>query len=91
MNEKVLEALQALAIKLGTTADHLWGVLIKQAPIDGTIDLIACIALVLFNVASLRLVVRKALSDDPDWGEEIAVVACLAAALLLFHVISDGL
>lgn len=40
MNDKVLEALQTLAEKLGVTAEHLWGVLLKQAPIDGTIFLV---------------------------------------------------
>lgn len=79
MNEKILEALQTLAAKLGVTAEHLWGVLIKQAPIDGTIDFIACVSLVYFNVAFLRLVVRKTLSDDPDcaiaaWGAVVVLV-----------------
>lgn len=40
MNEKILKALTALAEKLGTTAEYLWGVLVKQAPINGVIDLL---------------------------------------------------
>ncbi len=86
MNDKVLEALQTLAAKLGTTVDHLWGVLLKQAPIDGTIDLIVCIALVWFNVSFLRAVVRKTLSDDPEWEEEKAIIAWMMVAV--FFVIS---
>lgn len=83
MNEKILEALQTLAAKLGVTAEHLWGVLIKQAPIDGTIDFIACVSLVYFNVAFLRLVVRKTLSDDPDWKEGDAIAAWGAVVVLV--------
>ncbi len=29
--EKVLERIDTLALKLGTTAEHLWGILVKQA------------------------------------------------------------
>lgn len=34
------KALAVLAEKLGTNVEHLWGVLIRQAPIDGTVDLL---------------------------------------------------
>ncbi len=37
MNEQLLKD---LAAKLGTTADHLWGVLIRQAPISIVSDLL---------------------------------------------------
>ena len=33
MNDKTLQLLTELANKLGTTADHLWGILLKQVPI----------------------------------------------------------
>ncbi len=34
MNGEILKRLDALAAKLGVTADHLWGVLIRQARIE---------------------------------------------------------
>lgn len=34
MNEQTLKALDALAAKLGTTAQYLWAVLVKQAAIE---------------------------------------------------------
>lgn len=37
MDDKTLAFLQALAAKLGTTAEYLWGVLLRQAPISGGI------------------------------------------------------
>ena len=60
--------------------------LLKQAPIDGDIDLIVCVALVWFNIAFLRLVVRKTVSDDPEWEEEKAIIAW--CTVVVFLVIS---
>jgi len=40
MNEQNLQLISLLAQKLGTTSEYLWFVLIKQATISGTIDLI---------------------------------------------------
>lgn len=51
MNEETSKLLQQLASKLGTTTEYLWGVLLKQAPIDATIQLIqTCICLLGFFV-----------------------------------------
>jgi hypothetical protein len=40
MNEQTTKLVEQLAIKLGTTADYLWSVLLKQAPISALTDLI---------------------------------------------------
>jgi hypothetical protein len=40
VNDQTAALLQNLANKLGTTSEYLWGVLIRQAPISGTADLI---------------------------------------------------
>lgn len=43
-NEKIInDAVTLLSHKLGTTAQHLWEVLIKQAPYSSAIDLLAFI------------------------------------------------
>jgi K+-transporting ATPase A subunit len=39
MNE-VAKTLQVLATQLGTTVEHLWGVLLRQAPITGVVSII---------------------------------------------------
>ena len=39
MNKETLDLVRGLADKLGTTAEHLWGVLVKQAPISSACDL----------------------------------------------------
>lgn len=40
MNENTEKLIRELAEKLGTTAEHLWGVLIRQAPITAITDLL---------------------------------------------------
>jgi len=38
--DRIMESLDALAAKLGTTAEYLWAVLVKQAPVQGGMTLI---------------------------------------------------
>lgn len=40
MNETTDKLLRDLAAKLGTTVDHLWAVLVKQAPIHSAVALL---------------------------------------------------
>jgi hypothetical protein len=44
--KELTELLGKLADKLGTTVEKLWSVLLKQAPISGTVDLLLCASLV---------------------------------------------
>lgn len=59
MDDKTLQALTALANKLGTTAEYLWGVLLRQAPITGVINLAVMAAWVAMAVLLLRWVRSK--------------------------------
>ena len=59
MDDKTLQALTTLADKLGTTSEYLWGVLLKQAPITGVIDMVTVIVLVVLVVLWARFVQRK--------------------------------
>ena len=53
MNERLNNALAALAEKLGTSVDHLWAVLVKQAGIEAWVSI--CLYAVLIVAASLFL------------------------------------
>ena len=84
MDEKTLSALTALAQKLGTTAEYLWGVLLKQAPITGAIDLVVMAAWIAAAVWWLRLVQRNTSKPTAstenkcpraEWEDEGAVFA----------------
>jgi uncharacterized membrane protein YfcA len=69
MDDNTLQALTQLAQKLGTTAEYLMGVLIKQGPISGLIDLLIMAIMAYGSYIGVRLVLRK--NDDDN---EIAVV-----------------
>jgi hypothetical protein len=64
MNEKIFEALTALANKLGTTAEMLWASLIRQA----RIALIADILTVALTVISAFWCLRVYRKYDGLWG-----------------------
>lgn len=69
MNDKTLELIQQLATKFGTTADHLWGVLIKQAPVSCGCDLVVLIAYAFFFIWGFRKFIhqlRTNTSSDKD-------------------------
>jgi hypothetical protein len=67
MDEKTLQVLTALANKLGVTAQYLWSVLLRQAPITGAIDLFL-LSLLVFGVWRLtRYVYRR---KPGEWGDD---------------------
>lgn len=45
MDERTEKLLRELADKFGTTVDHLWSVLVHQAPINATVDCVAVLSL----------------------------------------------
>lgn len=55
MNNDVGELILELAERLGTTGEHLWGVLVRQAPISGAIDLTVMAAWVLAVAWAFRV------------------------------------
>jgi uncharacterized membrane protein len=59
MDDKTLQALTALATELGTTSEYLFGVLVKQAPISGTINLLVMAAWAYACVVLVRITKRK--------------------------------
>ena len=105
MDDKTLQALTTLAAKLGTTAEYLWGVLLRQAPITGAIDLAVMAAWVGMAVFLIRLVRRKTKTPakteedrypSAEWGEEGAVFSwagaigfALVAALIVGSQLSS--
>ena len=53
LTQEILQRLDALAQKLGTTVEHLWPLLVKEQSVMGWAGLVALALLFLFGVASL--------------------------------------
>lgn len=96
MDEKTLQALTTLAEKLGTTAEYLWSVLLKQAPISAATDLVVIAALVFGVVMWAKFVQRKTAKPEvtendryprAEWGSNegifFAWVSVFVSALII--------
>lgn len=86
MNDKTTALIEKLADKLGTTVEHLWGVLLHQAPISGAVDLAKVVVMVLVAVGLVWVVKGKTTEpaetkDDlyprAEWGDDVAFFAWL--------------
>lgn len=93
MDEKYRQLIEALAAKLGTTAEHLWGVLVRQAPISGAVDLVLCIMIAAATWWWVALVKRKTMRPPEtetnsypraEWEGEGAILAWVAAFIAGF-------
>jgi uncharacterized membrane protein len=92
MDDKTLQALTALATKLGTTAEYLWGVLLKQAPITGLVHLALLTSLVVMAVWWTRVVIDKTTEREvngfsyprAEWQDEEALAGWLSVAAFAF-------
>lgn len=68
MNETTDKLIRGLAEKLGTTTQHLWSVLLKQAPISSTSDtilILGYLAILIF----LYKIVREKTKEEGDWND----------------------
>ena len=92
MDEKTLQAVTGLANKLGITAEYLWGVLLRQAPLTGIIDLMLIMTWVIGAVVWCRFIVRKTTCPRPteddryskaEWTGESALFAWASAVVVV--------
>ncbi|MGB4574573.1 MAG: hypothetical protein WBI79_06225, partial [Kiritimatiellia bacterium] len=87
MNEATAKLIEELAAKLGTTAEHLWGVLVRQAPISATVNAALTLAWVVALVCGWRFAVRsmKLANKDSIMHDEV-VRACVIVTLILVSI-----
>lgn len=74
MNDKIELLIRELAEKLGTTGEHLWGVLLQQAAITAVTDLMVYVVLIALLLWSARLIQEK-ITAQPDVADEVVVIA----------------
>jgi len=96
--ERALDLLAALAARLGTTADHLWPVLVRQAFLHGVVLLVVGVLL----GGGLLLVCRLSARRSWELGEKrefspqegpliaVAIVSGVVATVLLPLTLAGG-
>ena len=83
MDIKTEALMRELADKLGTTVEHLWGVMVRQGPIQGVVELLLLAGMVGIIVALWRAVRAKISGDDPEWDcDEMVSAICCSLALI---------
>ena len=96
MDDKYRQLIEDMAAKFGTTAEHLWGVLVKQAPISGAVNLALCIVIATAAIWWLKIVIRKTKPVSPgpnkhpgaEWEYDTAVPAYISAAVAVILAIA---
>lgn len=66
MKEETTELLNQLAQKLGTTTEYLWSILLKQAPISATLDLIKMLFILFFGLILWKIHKHLMKKEDRD-------------------------
>lgn len=89
MNEQTILFLKELSNKLGTTSEHLFSVLVKQAPITGSINLLLLIFFATCTFLCGRFVFKKTCIAEkdrmyPEWIDGAAFAAWFGFAILVF-------
>lgn len=83
MNDQTTQLLRELAERLGTTTEHLWGVLVRQAPLSGLTHLFCWgIAATIFTLSFKRI--RKIDNDEWDTPARSIATGIWAIGLLIF-------
>lgn len=75
MNEQTAKLIADLASKLGTTAEHLWSVLARQAPISCGIVLVSLAAEITFLIWFTRWLWRNPVVKSEDEDRHVFSVA----------------
>lgn len=85
MNEQTTKLIEQLAEKLGTTTQYLWSVLLKQAPVSATINILYILLVIGMGFFLLRL--HKFFSNEDgrmsydDQGEYLGVPMFIAGVV----------
>jgi hypothetical protein len=65
--KQVSEVLDVLAQKFGSTVEHLWGILIKQAYVEGIISLVWVIISIIVGTISIKYIIKFFKEEDDGW------------------------
>ena len=97
MDKNMKELLETLAAKLGTTVDHIWVILLKQAPISALSSLLFIIIVYALGAVLYKLHLRFIKETEESYSayddnEGLIVIMILATggwgALFMYHFIS---
>jgi len=90
MNE-ALGLIEQLAVKLGTTADQMWAVLLGQAPINGIINIFQYVLICIGCFCWYRVTLNVHAKIQDSWAEEnymwvgaVWIILCVLVICMFF-------
>ena len=89
MNKEATELLKGLAETMGTTTEYLWLVLLKQAPIQGALNIIEYLigGLLLFGSYKIACLAHKLVQED-NWDESAYVWLIIPGVISIYLLIA---
>lgn len=84
MNETTQKLIRELADKLGTTTQHLWEVLVRQAPITSAVDGLILAASWIIAIYLAKAAMKK----DWDDSSEMAIGGVMSIVSLVFFLVA---
>ena len=90
MNKTSEQLVSELSEKLGTTAEHLWGVLVAQAPIEASLFAGFALLMIAGLYFSLKYVEKKTVINE-EWDSDFSFIAWVLLSIyglvtLLFSI-----
>lgn len=82
MNDELQKQLTQLALKLGTTVDHLWSVMVKQAAIDSTVYFLSLTVLIIVTCVLWKRFSNAKVNESGD-GEVFKCSMLILSVLML--------
>ncbi len=82
--QQVSEVLDVLAEKFGTTAAHLWEVLVRQAYVEGGLGVLAALFFSILSAYALKVLLPRAIAanEKARWPDAFTQGLVYGAALL---------
>lgn len=90
MDDQTAKLIQGIATKLGTTADHLWAVLIRQAPISASCDAVGIALLGAALILAWRKILKWKPEDEPAKWIGVGLLSVITAILIALICDSIG-
>jgi predicted membrane channel-forming protein YqfA (hemolysin III family) len=87
ITSELLKRLDALAAKLGTTGEHLWGVLLRQARIEAWSNLMLFVFALIVGCLSCFVISKVSKRDDSDDFIPVSLICILLAIGALAFVV----
>lgn len=85
------EMMKMMADKLGVSVEHLWNVLLTQAPISASIKMIIITVLIVCVAIGFKLIKHK--TGEREWDTEISwmvwLVVCMVAIVMTITEIEN--